>query len=65
MDLHLDLDDEEVEYLEEMGVHDILTQCLTKALKNVVLTKPPDVILSTAEAMGNFGEKHQTLVQGE
>jgi len=50
--------------LEEMGVHDILTQCLTEALKNVVLTKPPDVILSTAEAMGNFGEKHQTLVQG-
>merc|ERR1719369_1097229 len=53
-----------MEYLEELGIPDILTECLTEALRNVVISKPPDVILSLADAMGNLGEKRQTLVQG-
>eukprot|EP00090_Calanus_glacialis_P022732 TRINITY_DN35023_c0_g1_i1.p1 TRINITY_DN35023_c0_g1~~TRINITY_DN35023_c0_g1_i1.p1 ORF type:complete len:558 (-),score=155.12 TRINITY_DN35023_c0_g1_i1:176-1849(-) len=64
MDLHLELDEEEIEYLEEMGIPDILTANLTEALKSVVLAKPPDAMLSLVETMGSLGEKNQTLVQG-
>ena len=65
MDLHLELDEEEIEYLEEMGIPDILTANLTEALKSVVLAKPPDAMLSLVETMGSLGEKNQTLVQGK
>ena len=65
MDLHLDLNDEELEYLEEMGIPAILTDSLTKCLKNVVLTKPPDLMLALAEKMASPEKKQQkTIVQG-
>ena len=65
MDLHLDLNDEELNYLEEMGIPDILTESLTKFLKDLVLTKPPDLMLALAERMASPEKKQQkTIVQG-
>ena len=65
MDLHLDLEEEEIEYLEEAGVMDTLSTNLTEAIRSVALKKPADTMLSLVEAMSTIGERNQTLVQGE
>jgi len=64
MDLHLDLEEEEIEYLEEAGVMDTLSTNLTEAIRSVALKKPADAMLSLVEAMSTIGERNQTLVQG-
>ena len=46
MDLHLDLEEEEVEYLESIGLADSLGTTLTQALKSLSSEQPPEPLLS-------------------
>ena len=46
MDLHLDLEEEEVEYLESIGIAETLGETLTQALKSLSSEKPPEPLLS-------------------
>lgn len=64
MDLQLDLEEEEVEYLEEIGIFDTITSSLEKALKNLVLTKSSDPLLSVMEDMASCTSENRTMVMG-
>ena len=46
MDFHLDLEEEEVEYLESIGLADSLGTTLTQALKSLSSEQPPEPLLS-------------------
>ena len=46
MDLHLDLEEKEVEYLERIGLADTLGTTLTQALKSLSSEQPPEPLLS-------------------
>ena len=46
MDLHLELEEEEVEYLESIGIAETLGETLTQALKSLSSEKPPEPLLS-------------------
>jgi len=64
MDLHLDLEDEEVEYLEETGVREQLEYALHQGLKSVADNKPCDPYLSLLESMALVDLKNRVLVLG-
>ena len=64
MDLHLDLEEEELEYLEELGVIETLSKNLTESLKGVAQSKPVDAMLSLVEMMSKIGDKNMALVEG-
>ena len=64
MDLHLDLTDEEVEYLEENGIPHILTENLTESLKDLVISKPPDLMVALAGTIVGLEYQQWALVQG-
>jgi len=64
MDIHLDLEEEELEYLEEIGITDGLTTILTEAIKSLAISKPVEPIVTLMATMNSLGDTSKTLVQG-
>ena len=63
MDLHLELEEEEVEYLESIGIAETLGETLTQALKSLSSEKPPEPLLSlVVEGMARAAGKGLSLL---
>ena len=60
MDLHVDLAEEEVEYLQSIGFTDDIEAVLSEALRKVASDKPANPIVGLSESLA-VGVK---LVQG-
>ena len=64
MDLHLELEEEEVEYLESIGIAETLGETLTQALKSLSSEKPPEPLLSlVVEGMARAAGKGLLLLE--
>ena len=57
MNLHLDLEEEEMEYLKSIGLTDNLDTMLTQALKFLYSEKPPEPLISLVEGMARAAQK--------
>jgi len=64
MELHLELDEEEVCYLEETGLYSQITDAIAQALRCVADSRPCDPYLSFIENLASEGSDNKILVQG-
>jgi len=64
MDLVLNLEEDEVEYLETEGIIGSLTDTLERALKHVATVKSADPLLTLSEEISTLSSHNRTMVQG-
>jgi len=64
MDLQLNLEDDEVEYIESVGIMEGVTDTLERALRHVVQVKSADPLLALSEEISALNSHNRTLVKG-
>merc|ERR1719158_2668983 len=64
MDLQLNLEDDEVEYIESVGIMEGVTDTLERALRHVVQVKSADPLLTLSEEISALNSHNRTLVKG-